>query len=65
MTATWTHKDLLGIRELTVEEINMLLDTAAAFKEVGERAVKKVPSLRGKDDGESVHRALNAHANEF
>jgi aspartate carbamoyltransferase catalytic subunit len=49
MTATtWTHKDLLGIQELSVDEINHLLDAAAAFKEVGERAVKKVPSLRGK-----------------
>src|SRR5258707_15159496 len=48
MTTTWSHKDLLGIRELTAEEINHLLDAAAAFKEVGERAVKKVPSLRGK-----------------
>lgn len=49
MTATtWTHKDLLGIQELTADEINQLLDAAAAFKEVGERAVKKVPSLRGK-----------------
>src|SRR5271167_4577901 len=45
---TWTHKDLLGIQELTANEINYLLDAAAAFKEVGERAVKKVPSLRGK-----------------
>src|SRR5579859_7901064 len=47
-TTTWTHKDLLGIQELTADEINHLLDAAAAFKEVGERAVKKVPSLRGK-----------------
>jgi len=48
MTATtWNHKDLLGIQELTADEITQVLDTAAAFKEVGERAVKKVPSLRG------------------
>lgn len=47
-TTTWNHKDLLGIQDLTVEEINCLLDTATAFKQVGERAVKKVPSLRGK-----------------
>lgn len=44
----WQHKDLLGIEELSVEEINFLLDSALAFKQVGERTVKKVPSLRGK-----------------
>ena len=49
MTATtWNRKDLLGIEELSVDEINFLLDTSAAFKQVGERAIKKVPSLRGK-----------------
>ena len=47
-TTSWNHKDLLGIQDLTVDEINCLLDTAAAFKQVGKRAVKKVPSLRGK-----------------
>jgi len=47
-TTAWNHKDLLGIQDLTVNEINCLLDTATAFKQVGERAVKKVPSLRGK-----------------
>src|ERR1700685_2349708 len=47
-TTSWNHKDLLGIQDLTVEEINYLLDTATAFKQVGGRAIKKVPSLRGK-----------------
>jgi aspartate carbamoyltransferase catalytic subunit len=46
--ATWNHKDLLGIQDLSPDEINFLLDTAAAFKQVGERSIKKVPSLRGK-----------------
>ena len=46
--ATWPHKNLLGIQELTADEITFVLDTAAAFKEVGERTIKKVPSLRGK-----------------
>ena len=46
--ATWNHKDLLGIQELSVDEINFLLDTSAAFKQVGQRSIKKVPSLRGK-----------------
>jgi len=45
---TWQRKDLLGIQELSVDEINFLLDSALAFKQVGERSVKKVPSLRGK-----------------
>jgi aspartate carbamoyltransferase catalytic subunit len=44
----WQRKDLLGIRELSAEEITFLLDTADAFKEVGTREIKKVPALRGK-----------------
>jgi aspartate carbamoyltransferase catalytic subunit len=44
----WQRKDLLGIHELSAEEIVFLLDTADAFKEVGTREIKKVPALRGK-----------------
>jgi len=44
----WTRKDLLALDPLSAEEINMLLDTAKAFKGVGERTLKKVPALRGK-----------------
>jgi aspartate carbamoyltransferase catalytic subunit len=44
----WTRKDLTGLDELTAEEITFLLDTARAFKGVGERSLKKVPALRGK-----------------
>lgn len=44
----WTRKDLLGLDELSAEEIWHLLDTARAFKGVGERSLKKVPALRGK-----------------
>jgi aspartate carbamoyltransferase catalytic subunit len=44
----WQRKDLLGIRELSAEEIVFLLDTADAFKDVGTREIKKVPALRGK-----------------
>jgi len=43
MKSIWKHKDLLGIQELTADEIVCLLDAAQAFKQVGERAVKKVP----------------------
>jgi aspartate carbamoyltransferase catalytic subunit len=46
--ANWPRKDLLGIRELEVSEIETILDTAAAFKTVGSRDIKKVPALRGK-----------------
>lgn len=44
----WTRKDLTGLDDLTDAEINFLLDTARAFKGVGERSLKKVPALRGK-----------------
>ena len=42
------HKDLLGIVDLTPEEILLILDTAEAMKEIGFRPIKKVPTLRGK-----------------
>jgi aspartate carbamoyltransferase catalytic subunit len=44
----WSRKDLLGIAELSPAEIELLLDTAESFREVGERPIKKVPTLRGK-----------------
>ncbi len=44
----WHRKHLLDIQSLTAEEIVTVLDTALAFKAVGERAIKKVPALRGK-----------------
>ncbi|MDD5060140.1 MAG: aspartate carbamoyltransferase catalytic subunit, partial [Candidatus Omnitrophica bacterium] len=44
----WTKKDLLGLEQLTKEEINLILDTAESFKEVSTREIKKVPALRGK-----------------
>src|SRR5258706_674217 len=45
---TWTRKHLLDIQSLSREEIITVLDTARAFKAVGQRAIKKVPALRGK-----------------
>lgn len=48
MNQRWTRKDLLGLRELSVDEINLILETADAFKQVGVREIKKVPALRGK-----------------
>jgi aspartate carbamoyltransferase catalytic subunit len=44
----WNRKDLLGIAELTPDEIRLILDTAESFREVAERPIKKVPTLRGK-----------------
>jgi aspartate carbamoyltransferase catalytic subunit len=44
----WTRKDLLSLDALSLEEILFILDTAAEFKGVGQRRLKKVPSLRGK-----------------
>jgi aspartate carbamoyltransferase catalytic subunit len=45
---SWKTKDLLTLEELSAEEISLVLDTAASFKEVSTRSVKKVPALRGK-----------------
>ncbi len=41
-------KDLLGIPDLSTDEIYHILDTAEAMREIGERPIKKVPTLRGK-----------------
>ena len=42
------RKDLLGLRDLSREEIVTILDTAAHFRAVSERRIKKVPTLRGR-----------------
>jgi aspartate carbamoyltransferase catalytic subunit len=41
-------KDLLGIKEMEREELDLVLDTAAGFKDVIQRDIKKVPTLRGR-----------------
>lgn len=41
-------KDILDIASLTPDEITLILDTAQGMKEISERPVKKVPTLRGK-----------------
>jgi aspartate carbamoyltransferase catalytic subunit len=41
-------KDLLGIDDLSRDEIYRVLETAEAMREIGERPIKKVPALRGK-----------------
>jgi len=44
----WHRKHLLGLRELSVEEITHILDTAKGFEQISTRSVKKAPPLRGK-----------------
>ncbi len=44
----FNKKDLVSIRDLTKEEIEFILKQAQSFKEINERAIKKVPTLRGK-----------------
>ncbi len=41
-------KDLVGLEDLSADQIRLILDTAEPFKEVSERPIKKVPALRGK-----------------
>src|SRR6476469_2588514 len=43
----WKRKHLLGLEELSADEIRFILDTADSFKEVSTRSIKKVPALRG------------------
>lgn len=47
MTERFLGKDLLGLAALTPDQIRLILDTAEPFKEVSERPIKKVPTLRG------------------
>ena len=44
----WDRRHLLGLQELSADEITFLLDTAKSFAEVSTRSVKKVPALRGR-----------------
>ncbi|MCD4689338.1 MAG: aspartate carbamoyltransferase catalytic subunit [Desulfuromonadaceae bacterium] len=42
------HKHILGIEQLSADDITLILDTAESFKEISTREIKKVPTLRGK-----------------
>ena len=42
------HKDLLSMADLSIEDINHILNTAESLKEISSRDIKKVPTLRGK-----------------
>ena len=48
MNKPFRRRDLLGIRNLSAEEIVGILDTAETFREINTREIKKVPTLRGK-----------------
>jgi len=45
---TWKRKDLLGIKDLSRDEIETVIATAEAFDEISRRSIKKAPTLRGK-----------------
>ena len=45
---SFAHRHLLGIQELTKEDLLQVLDLAETFVEINERPIKKVPTLRGK-----------------
>ncbi len=47
-SSTWNRQHLLGLGDLSAEELTLLLDTADGFREVSTRSVKKVPALRGR-----------------
>ena len=47
-TPVWTRKHLLGIEPLSVDEITLILDTAIQMREIMDRPIKKVPTLRGR-----------------
>ena len=44
----WTRKHLVGLRELSRQELEFILDTAKGFEEISTRSIKKAPTLRGK-----------------
>ncbi len=48
MSTNFNLKHLLGIRELSAEQITHLLDTADSFRDISKREIKKVPALRGR-----------------
>jgi aspartate carbamoyltransferase catalytic subunit len=45
---TFRHKDIISLRDLNKEEIELLLSTAESMREINSREIKKVPTLRGK-----------------
>ena len=58
----FNHKHLIDITEYSDTDIMTILETAKAFSEVNQRAIKKVPTLKGKTIVQYVQRAVHAHA---
>ncbi len=46
--AEFKHKHIIGLQDLSKEEIELLLSTAESMREINNRDIKKVPTLRGK-----------------
>ena len=44
----WDRKHLLGLKDLSRQEIEFILDTARGFEQISTRSIKKAPTLRGK-----------------
>lgn len=44
----WRHKHLLGLKDLSRQELTHIFDTAEGFQEISRRSIKKAPPLRGK-----------------
>ena len=44
----WNDKHLLGLKDLTAEQVSYILDTAEGFEQISKRSVKKAPALRGR-----------------
>ena len=47
-TTTLSQRNIISMENLTADDINTILDTAESFKEISTRAIKKVPTLRGR-----------------
>jgi aspartate carbamoyltransferase catalytic subunit len=45
---SFSHKHLLGLEDVTHDDLKLILDTAITFREVLDRPIKKVPTLQGK-----------------
>lgn len=44
----WERQHLLGLSDVTAEEISFILDTAEPFRDIFDRPIKKLPTLRGR-----------------
>ena len=48
ITTMLSQRNIISMENLTADDINTILDTAESFKEISTRAIKKVPTLRGR-----------------